>query len=577
MILHNMYSSLIVALFCSWSPIVALSPQDHFKEGGSDNQQALYDRVLSQIGENLDFVENDEQMIILKEDRLDHVTSLMGKNFRTLDAIQGPISQIGDEVVGSGPDDLFGISAALSYNGKYFVVGAPGKVTSGAFDGKGYTKVYMRSNTVPPQWTQVGSTIFGEANKDRSGNEVAISRDGTIIAIGATRDDADTLISGQVRIFELNATQEWEQLGDVIQGEQKKDRFGPAIALSDDGKCIAIGTDNYDSADDKDIGHVRVFKWNESEWVQEGKDIVGEAAKDASGYSVAMSGDGTIVVIGANKNDPELDNSLVYKNAGHVRVYKRNADTNDLGWTQVGGDLDGVAKNDQSGISVATSQDGNTVVIGAIKNDHKKSDDAGHVLVYVRNETDTDEPVGWTMLGGDIDGESKGDQSGITVSTTSDGRTVVIGARNNGGNGENAGHARIFQYDGFEKEWVKVGCDIDGEAAGDNAGFDSHISGDGKTVIVGARYNDSSNGKDSGHVRIFHLGSLTAVVPFGESGGGKYLVLESVYRCNQTLERLSSPFNPTLPVFHASFVQLYQIRISRPIIITTLASMESVI
>ena len=564
MILHNMYSSLIVALFCSWSPIVALSPQDHFKEGGSDNQQALYDRVLSQIGENLDFVENDEQMIILKEDRLDHVTSLMGKNFRTLEAIQGSISQIGDEVIGSGPNDLFGISAALSYNGKYFVVGAPG-------NGKGYTKVYMRSNTFPPQWTQVGSTIFGKANKDRSGNEVAISRDGTIIAIGATHNDANTLNSGQVRIFELNATQEWEQLGDVIQGEEKKDHFGPAIALSDDGKCIAIGTDNYDSAGEKDFGHVRVFKWNESEWVQEGKDIVGEAAEDASGYSVAMSGDGTIVVIGANQNDPDHNNN----NAGHVRVYKRNADTNALGWTQVGGDLDGEFAADESGISVATSQDGNTVVIGAIKNDDTSSN-AGHVRVYVRNETNTDEPVGWTMLGGDIDGESKGDKSGITVSTTSDGRTVVIGARNNDGNGNNAGHARIFQYDGVEKEWVKVGRDIDGEEAGDNAGFDSHISGDGKTVIVGARYNDS-NGKDSGHVRIFHLGSLTAVVPFGESGGGKYLVLESVYRCNQTLESLSSPFNPTLPVFHASFVQLYQIRISRPIIITTLASMESVI
>ena len=570
MILHNMYSSLIVALFCSWSPIVALSPQDHFKEGGSDNQQALYDRVLSQIGENLDFVENDEQMIILKEDRLDHVTSLMGKNFRTLEAIQGSISQIGDEVIGSGPNDLFGISTALSYNGKYFVVGAPGKGLTGAFDGKGYTKVYMRSNTFPPQWTQVGSTIFGKANEDRSGNEVAISRDGTIIAIGATHNDANTLNSGQVRIFELNATQEWEQLGDAIQGEKENDRSGRAIALSDDGKYIAIGTDRYDTAGEKDIGHVRVFKWNESEWVQEGKDIVGEAAEDASGYSVAMSGDGTIVVIGANQNDPDHNNN----NAGHVRVYKRNADTNDLGWTQVGGDLDGVAPNDESGISVATSQDGNTVVIGAIKNDDTSSN-AGHVRVYVRNETNTDEPVGWTMLGGDIDGESKGDKSGITVSTTSDGRTVVIGARNNDGNGKNAGHARIFSYDLCKDKWVQIGLDIDGEAAGDHAGFDSHISGDGKTVVVGARYNDS-NGKDSGHVRIFHLGSLT-VMPFGESGGGKYLVLESVYRCNQTLERLSSPFNPTLPVFHASFVQLYQIRISRPIIITTLASMESVI
>ena len=41
---------------------------------------------------------------------------------------------------------------------------------------------------------------------------------------------------------------------------------------------------------------------------------------------------------------------------------------------------------------------------------------------------------------------------------------VAIGAPNNDGTGADAGHVRIYDYDG--SSWVKVGVDIDGEATG---------------------------------------------------------------------------------------------------------------
>jgi hypothetical protein len=63
--------------------------------------------------------------------------------------------------------------------------------------------------------------------------------------------------------------------------------------------------------------------------------------------------------------------------AGHVRTFKWN---NEL-WSQLGGDIDGEAANDQSGRAVAFSSDGSTVAIGAYKNDGNGSN-AGHVRVY---------------------------------------------------------------------------------------------------------------------------------------------------------------------------------------------------
>ena len=40
---------------------------------------------------------------------------------------------------------------------------------------------------------------------------------------------------------------------------------------------------------DNDKGHVRVYKWDGSEWIPRGGDIDGEAANDNSGRSVSLS------------------------------------------------------------------------------------------------------------------------------------------------------------------------------------------------------------------------------------------------------------------------------------------------
>ena len=50
----------------------------------------------------------------------------------------------------------------------------------------------------------------------------------------------------------------------------------------------------------------------------------------------------------------------------------------------------------------------------------------------------------YTLIGADIDGEAAVDQSGWSVSLSSDGTTVAIGAPYNDGNGSNSGHVRIY-------------------------------------------------------------------------------------------------------------------------------------
>ncbi len=90
----------------------------------------------------------------------------------------------------------------------------------------------------------------------------------------------------------------------------------------------------------------------------------------------------------------------------------------------------------------------------------------------------------WTQLGSDIDGEAIGDGSGYSVSMNSDGTIVAIGAFMNDGNGDAAGHVRVYQY--ASGSWTQLGSDMDGEAAYDRSGYSVALSSDGTIVAIGA-------------------------------------------------------------------------------------------
>ena len=141
------------------------------------------------------------------------------------------------------------------------------------------------------------------------------------------------------------------------------------------------------------------------------------------------------------------------------------------------------------------SADGLAVAIGAYGNDGN-GDQAGHVRVFTWNGS------AWGQLGTDIDGEASLDYSGWSVALSSDGQTVAIGGYGNDGNGGSSGHVRIYSWDGAS--WGQVGLDIDGEEEGDCSGWSVALAADGQTVAIGAQYNDE-NGEKSGHTRIFQL------------------------------------------------------------------------
>eukprot|EP00979_Chaetoceros_neogracilis_P005258 scaffold941_cov321-Chaetoceros_neogracile.AAC.2 len=353
------------------------------------------------------------------------------------------------------------------------------------------------SESVQPSetsWDQKGNDIDGEAYADRSGDSVSLSNDGTVVAIGARGNTNENgSYSGHVRIYTWDSTS-WVQRGNDINGEASYDNSGDSVSLSNDGTVVAIGAP-YNDDNGSESGHVRIYAWDSptKSWDQRGNDIDGEASYDFSGHSVSLNNDGTVVAIGALYNDENGSS------AGHVRIYTWDSTS----WVQRGNDLDGEAASDWSGRSVSLSNDGTVVAIGASGNTNENGSNSGHVRIYAWDSTS------WVQRGIDINGEASYDNSGDSVSLSNDGTVVAIGASGNDGNGYYSGHVRIYAWD--STSWVQRGADIDGTEVAASENYYSmmgitksiSLSNDGTVVAIGAGGKDGVNGSYSGHVRVY--------------------------------------------------------------------------
>ncbi|WP_178991388.1 T9SS type A sorting domain-containing protein [Winogradskyella schleiferi] len=382
-------------------------------------------------------------------------------------------TQIGADIDGEAERDFSGESVSLSSDGSIVAIGAGGNDGNGSLSG--HVRVYENQSG---SWVQVGSDIDGEEANNISGWRISLSSDGSNVAIGATWNDGNGSNSGHVRVYE-NQSGSWIQVGSDIDGEEAGDGSGGSLSLSSDGSILAIGAVG-NNGNGISSGHVRVYEKQSGSWVQLGSDIEGGQAGDGCGNSVSLSSDGNIVAIG----------SL----SGHVRVYENQSGN----WVIVGLNIDGEEASDSMGTNVSLSSDGSVVAIGAGSNDGNGIS-SGHVRVY-ENQSDS-----WVQVGSDIDGEEAEDFSGESVSLSSDGSIVAIGARGNDGNGSLSGHVRVYKNQ--SGSWVQIGSDIDGEEAGDSSGGSVSLSSDGSIVAIGARSSDD-NGIASGHVRVYDLSDV---------------------------------------------------------------------
>lgn len=380
--------------------------------------------------------------------------------------------QKGSDIDGESSDDNSGHDVSLNAAGSMVAIGATGNDGTGL--SAGHVRVYNYNGS---NWVQQGADIDGEAQYDGSGFAVDMNWAGDVVAIGAPWNDAGGITSGHARIWEWNGSA-WVQKGGDLDGGAAGDYFGYHLDMDSVGNTIAVGALEY-AGTWQDQGRVYIYDWDGNAWNLKGQPIDGLGANYYMG-SVAISADGNICVIGARGANSYTGMLYVFEWNGTV-------------WVQKGAGMSSGIVGTAFGEDVAISSDGNTVATGACNNDDF-ANNAGKIFVYEWNGS------AWVAKGSGIPGETGSNHFGDALDLSADGNTVVGGAPGNDGTGYNAGHARVFHWDGTT--WIQHGADMDGEAANDASGFSVGLNAAGDAVAVGAHFNDGT-GSDNGHCRVW--------------------------------------------------------------------------
>lgn len=402
-------------------------------------------------------------------------------------------TQIGDDFVGADYDRL-GSSVAISQDGTIMAMSSP--------DSDGYVRLVQRGVGPNAGWSEIG-LILGNSN-DRLGWSIDLAQNGNMVAISAIGVNSYT---GVARVFVKDDTSTtapvgWSQVGNDLFGNGADHIFGESIAISEDGTILIVGA--Y-----KSVGYVKVFERDTSEpsgWRQIGSDV---GTDTNLGFSVAISADGTTIAAG----NPHYRNGQ--SDQGMSRAYVRNGD----GWLQTG-QFFGPEKTDHHGWSVALNHNGTIWAIGEARGGTTgEFGSEGAVYIYERNPASVD---GWDQIGGKIYGNAYRDWFGYDVDLSLDGNTVVIGAEY-----DHSRYVKVFQKDASSTYsrnvgWSPVGTTIYSTADHSIHTFSRYgksvaISGNGNVIAVGApgNYNNGivENNKIQGHVQVLEAcdSTLTAV------------------------------------------------------------------
>ena len=305
----------------------------------------------------------------------------------------------------------------------------------------------------------------GGGNQGHTGTSIALSGDANTMAVGApfesggsrgvngNQNDNSMYAAGAVYVY-IRQGQAWTQQAYVKASNPGiNDHFGSSVALSRDGNTMAVaahweasaatginGNQNDDSL--PQAGAVYIFTRTGTTWAQQAyikASNTGNAAQgdgDQFGFSLAISGDGNTVAVGAITEDSGArqingnQSDDMAASAGAVYVFSRTGTT----WTQQayvktanhdGGDL--------FGFSVALSLDGNTLAAAAFNEsgggkginppDDNKSQGSGALYVFTRQNGNWSQEAYIKASRGETS-----DGFGFATSISADGNTIAVGS-----------------------------------------------------------------------------------------------------------------------------------------------------
>jgi HJR/Mrr/RecB family endonuclease len=297
---------------------------------------------------------------------------------------------------------------------------------------------------------------------------------------------------------------------------QDGDTFGTAIALSADGNTLAVGAPSEDSSatgvngnqldeNARDAGAVYVFARNGTQWSPPTYVKASNTeTRDAFGKSIALSADGNTLAVGAIGEDslpPAMGGNAADNGApqaGAVYVFTRSAGQ----WLQEAFvKASNAEENDEFGFSLALSDDGNTLAVGARGEDSKATGIGGDEID--NNQNGSGAAYLFSRTAGQwaqqayvkASNTETGDSFGWALALSGDGNTLAVAAPNeassatgvDGVQSDNSATAAgaVYVYAHAAGQWSPTAyVKASNTQKSDQFGFALALSADGATLAV---------------------------------------------------------------------------------------------
>ena len=377
------------------------------------------------------------------------------------------------------------------------------------------------------------------------GNTLAVSanlEDSTATGINGAQDDNNSTAAGAVNSSATGAVYVFSRIGGAWSQQAyikasntgSDDRFGQSVSLSADGNTLAVGADREDgsstgvngaqndSTATSGSGAVYVFSRTGGVWSQQAYiKASNTGAGDRFGQSVSLSADGNTLAVSANREDGSSTGvngvqDSTASGSGAVYLFRFSSST----WAQQAYiKASNTDSNDQFGESVSLSADGNTLAVGANREDgvstgvngvqdSTASSDSGAVYLF-RFSSSTWAQQAYIKASN----TERGDEFGYIVSLNADGNTLAVGARRESSlstgvnvalsdstattatinSTTNVGAVYVFRFDTSSSTWSQQAyIKASNSGANDEFGYALSLSADGNILAVGAYLEDGS-------------------------------------------------------------------------------------
>lgn len=373
------------------------------------------------------------------------------------DAVTGGVVQVGGDITETQATDEIGVHVHDWVNNYYYVE---------ACDANDCSRRSDLTFTATEMIKAIG--YFKASNtetNDLFGWSIALSADGTTLAVGAPAEDSkaigangdqqnnDSRNAGAVYVFTKEngvwVQQAYLKASNTEQPDLNSfrtlpnDRFGYKVALSDDGNTLAVSSlledspsngincnqanyetttlnassdpsDDLIAAQDYNTGAVYVFTRSASEWTQEAY-IKPSYFKSELRFSetLALSGDGKTLAVGATSDSTALSGVLMFAASSSQECLEyypsSSSSTSSL--------------SSSSRVSSSSSSSKNSSSSSSSSSSYKGGENSGSVHIFVRGDD------GWIQQAFVKNSNAQqGDAFGTSIALSTDGNTMVVGA-----------------------------------------------------------------------------------------------------------------------------------------------------